>query len=162
MFAAANHWQGGHSTKFGVVRYGNVVGSRGSVIPFFQEKMKEGVLPITDKRMTRFWITLDQGVEFVMLSMKRMHGGELFIPKIPSMNIMALAEAIAPGMPTKIVGIRPGEKLHEVMISTDDAINTLEYDDYYVIQPAQPWWDNLEFVDITGGLKVKRAVLVFF
>jgi len=154
LFAAANHWQGSHETKFGVVRYGNVVGSRGSVIPFFQEKKKEGVLPITDKRMTRFWITLDQGVEFVMSSMKRMHGGELFIPKIPSMNIMDLAEAIAPGLPTKIVGIRPGEKLHEVMISTDDAINTLEYKNYYVIQPAQPWWDNLEFVDITGGLKV--------
>lgn len=154
LFAAANHWRGSHRTQFGVVRYGNVVGSRGSVIPFFQKRKVEGVLPVTDKRMTRFWITLTEAVEFVIQSLERMHGGELFVPRIPSMNIMDLAEAIAPGIKIEIVGIRPGEKLHEVMISTDDAINTLEYDDCYVIQPAQPWWDNVEYRELTGGIRV--------
>lgn len=156
LFAAANHWQGSHQTAFSVVRYGNVVGSRGSVIPFFLKKKKEGVLPITDERMTRFWITLQQGVKFVLDTLERMRGGELFVPKIPSMNIMDLVRAIAPEARTNIIGIRPGEKLHEVMISTDDAINTLEFDSYYVIQPAHPWWDNLEYVQINGGKQVKQ------
>ena len=140
LFVAANSYSGDAGTKFSVVRYGNVVGSRGSVVPFFKEKMKEGVLPITDERMTRFWITVEQGVRFVIKNFERMHGGEIFVPKIPSMNIMDLAKAIAPDSKTKIVGIRPGEKLHEVMISADDARNTREIEDCYVIQPAFQWW----------------------
>ncbi|MBU0630345.1 MAG: UDP-N-acetylglucosamine 4,6-dehydratase (inverting) [Candidatus Margulisbacteria bacterium] len=140
LFISGNSYAGLHDTRFAVVRYGNVVGSRGSVVPFFREKAKEGVLPITDERMTRFWITLEQGVRFVISSFKRMHGGELFVPKIPSMNIMDLAKAIAPSCQTKVVGIRPGEKLHEVMISEDDARHTLELSDRYVIQPAFQWW----------------------
>jgi len=154
LFAAANHWQGSHLTTFAVVRYGNVVGSRGSVIPFFIKKSEEGVIPVTDKRMTRFWISLEQGVNFVIDCLQRMRGGELFVPKIPSMNIMDLVEAIAPEAHIDFIGIRPGEKLHEVMISADDAINTLEFDSYYVIQPAHPWWDNLEYIQICGGKPV--------
>jgi len=142
LFVAANSYSGDAGTKFAVVRYGNVVGSRGSVVPFFKAKMKEGVLPITDERMTRFWITLEQGVRFVIKSFERMHGGELFVPKIPSMKITDLAKAIAPRCKTKIVGIRPGEKLHEVMISADDARQTKELSDCYVIQPAFQWWSN--------------------
>jgi UDP-N-acetylglucosamine 4,6-dehydratase len=118
-----------------VVRYGNVVGSRGSVIPLFLKQRETGVLPITDPRMTRFWITVEQGVNFVLDCLKRMVGGELFIPKIPSMNIMDLAKAIAPECKTKIVGIRPGEKLHEVMVPRDEARKTLEFKNYYIIQP---------------------------
>ena len=154
MFAAANNWQGSHCTIFSVVRYGNVEGSRGSVIPYFLQKKIGGILPITDKQMTRFWITLEQGVQFVLDSLKRMNGGELFVPKIPSMNIMDLVQAIAPEAKTEIIGIRPGEKIHEVMISADDAINTLEFDNYFIIQPAHPWWDNLEFIKINGGKRV--------
>ena len=107
--------------------------------------------------MTRFWITLEQGVQFVLDSLKRMRGGELFVPKIPSMNIMDLAKAIAPKVKTKIIGIRPGEKIHEVMISYDDAINTLEFDTYFVIQPSHPWWDNLEYIKINGGRQVDES-----
>jgi len=154
MFAAANHWQGSHHTSFSVVRYGNVVGSRGSVIPFFLKKKEEGVLPITDERMTRFWITLEQAAQFVFDSLKRMKGGELFVPKIPSMKIMDLAKAVAPDAEIEIIGIRPGEKIHELMISSDDAINTLEFDTYFVIQPAHPWWDNLEYIKINRGKQV--------
>jgi UDP-N-acetylglucosamine 4,6-dehydratase len=157
MFAAANHWQGSHHTTFAVVRYGNVVGSRGSVIPFFLKKKEEGVLPITDERMTRFWITLDQSVQFVLDSLKRMKGGELFVPKIPSMNIVDLAKAIVPEAKIEIIGIRPGEKIHEVMISSDDAINTLEFDTYFVIQPSHPWWDNLEYIKINDGRPVDES-----
>ena len=157
MFAAANHWQGSHHTAFSVVRYGNVVGSRGSVIPFFLKKKDEGVIPITDERMTRFWIRLEQGVQFVLDSFKRMQGGELFVPKIPSMNILDLSKAIAPEAKIKIVGIRPGEKIHEVMISADDAVNTLEFDSYFVIQPAHPWFDNLEYIKINGGRQVENG-----
>ncbi len=142
LFVAANSYSGDSGTKFAVVRYGNVVGSRGSVVPFFKEKAKEGVLPITDSRMTRFWITLEQGVRFVIKGFERMHGGELFVPKIPSMNIMDLAKAIAPKCQTRVVGIRPGEKLHEVMISEDDSRNVKELSDCYVIQPAFNWWDK--------------------
>jgi len=157
MFAAANHWKGSHKTTFSVVRYGNVVGSRGSVIPFFLKKKDSGVLPITDKRMTRFWITLEQGSQFVLDCLKRMKGGELFVPKIPSMNIMDLAEAIVPNAKIEYIGIRPGEKIHEVMISSDDAINTLEFDTYFVIQPAHPWWDNLEYNKTNGGKQVDEG-----
>ena len=142
LFIAANGLSGRHRTRFSVVRYGNVVGSRGSVIPFFMQKRKEGVLPITDPRMTRFWITLDQGAQFVLDSLERMHGGEIFVPKIPSMKIMDVAKAVAPDCRTEIIGIRPGEKLHEIMITPDDAWNTVELDRYYVIQPAADWWDS--------------------
>ena len=142
LFIAANSYSGDSGTRFAVVRYGNVVGSRGSVVPFFKAKVKDGVLPITDKRMTRFWITLAQGVRFVIKNFERMHGGELFVPKIPSMNIMDLAKTIGPECETKIIGIRPGEKLHEMMISIDDARNTKELADCYVIEPAFHWWSK--------------------
>ncbi len=135
LFIAGNSYVGREDTIFSVVRYGNVVGSRGSVIPFFMKQRETGVLPITDPRMTRFWITIEQGVNFVLDCLKRMVGGELFVPKIPSMNIMDIAKAIAPGCKTKIIGIRPGEKLHEVMVPRDEARKTLEFDNYYIIQP---------------------------
>lgn len=137
LFVAANAYVGEKKTQFSVVRYGNVVGSRGSVVPFFKKIRETGVVPITDERMTRFWITLEQGVQFVLDSLVRMQGGEIFVPKIPSMNIMDLAKAIAPECETKIVGIRPGEKLHEAMIMEDDARHTLEYETYYVIYSDQ-------------------------
>lgn len=140
LFIAANSFGGKAGTKFAVVRYGNVVGSRGSVVPFFKEKKKTGVLPITDPRMTRFWITLEQGVRFVLKNFERMLGGELFVPKIPSMKIIDLARVIAPECRTKVIGIRPGEKIHEVMISSDDARNTYEHDDCFVIAPNFDWW----------------------
>ena len=142
LFIAGNAYVGRDYTTFGVVRYGNVVGSRGSVIPFFMEHKKNGYLPITDPRMTRFWITLEQGVEFVLWGLEHMCGGELFVPKIPSMNIMDLAKAIAPECETKIVGVRPGEKLHELMITRDDSRQTLEFDNFYVIQPNFKFWDR--------------------
>lgn len=138
LFVAANVYSGPHRTRFGVVRYGNVVGSRGSVIPLFLKMREKGTIPITDKRMTRFWITLDQGVDLVIRGLRQMHGGEIFVPKVPSMNIMDLAEAIAPGCRHEIIGIRPGEKLHEVMVPVDDARRTLELRDFYVIQPNFP------------------------
>lgn len=142
LFVAANSYVGEQDTRFAVVRYGNVVGSRGSVVPFFKKVRETGVVPITDERMTRFWITLDQGVQFVLDSLERMHGGEIFVPKIPSMNIMDLARAIAPDCEYKIIGIRPGEKLHEAMIMEDDARHTVEFDTYYVIQPEFPFWSK--------------------
>ena len=135
LFIAGNSYVGHNETIFSVVRYGNVFGSRGSVVPFFLKKKSEGTLPITDPRMTRFWITLDQGVEFVLKCLEIMVGGEVFVPKIPSMNMMDLAKAICPDCQTEIVGIRPGEKIHEIMIPKDDAKRTLEYEDYYLIQP---------------------------
>lgn len=135
LFIAGNSYVGQDDTIFSVVRYGNVVGSRGSVIPFFLKKLETGVLPITDPRMTRFWITLEHGVDFVLRSLEHMVGGELFVPKLPSMNIMDLARAIAPKCRTETIGIRPGEKIHEVMITRDDARRTLEFDGYYLIQP---------------------------
>ena len=142
LFIAGNAYVGREHTIFSVVRYGNVVGSRGSVIPFFLKHKENGFLPITDKRMTRFWITLEQGVEFVLWCLEHMCGGELFVPKIPSMNIMDLAKAIAPECETKIVGVRPGEKLHELMITRDDSRQTLEFDNFYVIQPNFKFWDR--------------------
>lgn len=142
LFVAGNSYAGASDTKFAVVRYGNVFGSRGSVVPFFMEKAATGELPITDLKMTRFWITLEQGVRFVIKAFERMHGGEIFVPKIPSMKIVDLADAVAPGCKKKEVGIRPGEKLHEVMISEDDGRSTVELDDCFVIQPAFHWWDE--------------------
>jgi UDP-N-acetylglucosamine 4,6-dehydratase len=138
LFVAGNNLAGGHRTRFAVVRYGNVVGSRGSVVPYFRSLLANGRkdLPITDLRMTRFWITLEQGVGFVLKSLERMQGGELFVPRIPSARITDLAEAMAPGVPTTVVGIRPGEKLHEVMCPRDDSHLTLEFADHYVIRPA--------------------------
>jgi UDP-N-acetylglucosamine 4,6-dehydratase len=138
LFVAGNNLAGGHRTRFAVARYGNVVGSRGSVVPLFRGLLASGKreLPITDPRMTRFWITLEQGVAFVLKSLERMRGGETFVPKIPSARITDLAEAMAPGAPTKVVGIRPGEKLHEIMCPKDDSHLTLEFADHYVIRPA--------------------------
>jgi UDP-N-acetylglucosamine 4,6-dehydratase len=138
LFVAANNLAGGHRTRFAVVRYGNVVGSRGSVVPLFQRLLAQGAreLPITDKRMTRFWITLQQGVEFVFRNLQRMQGGEVFVPKIPSAKITDLASAMAPEATLKVIGIRPGEKLHEVMCPGDDSHLTLEFADHYVIRPT--------------------------
>ena len=138
LFIAGNNLAGAKQTRYCVVRYGNVVGSRGSVIPFFLKLLKEGAeaLPITDPRMTRFWITLPQGVEFVIKAFTRMQGGEVFVPKIPSANICDLAEAVAPDLPRRVIGIRPGEKLHEVMCPLDDAHTTLTFEDHYVIRPS--------------------------
>jgi UDP-N-acetylglucosamine 4,6-dehydratase/5-epimerase len=135
LFIAGNSYVGQNHTIFSVVRYGNVAGSRGSVIPFFIKCKENGILPITDPRMTRFWITLEQGVNFVLSCLGKMVGGELFVPKLPSMNIMDLAKIIAPKCKTEIIGIRPGEKLHELMIPKDDARRTLEFKDHYIIQP---------------------------
>lgn len=138
LFVAGNNLAGGHRTRFAVVRYGNVVDSRGSVVPLFRTLLarSERELPITDPRMTRFWITLDQGVAFVLRSLERMQGGETFVPKIPSARITDLAEAMAPGLPLKVIGIRPGEKLHEIMCPKDDSHLTLEFADHYVIRPT--------------------------
>ncbi|RMF86338.1 MAG: UDP-N-acetylglucosamine 4,6-dehydratase (inverting) [Nitrospinota bacterium] len=151
LFTVANNYAGTHGTRFSVVRYGNVVGSRGSVIPLFLKMRERGVLPITDPRMTRFWITLPQGVDFVLKSLARMRGGEIFVPKIPSMNIMDLARAIAPECRTEIVGIRPGEKLHEVMIPEDEARHTVEYEDYFAILPPFHDWDATSYIQQNGG-----------
>ncbi len=147
LFTAANNMVGDRGTRFSVVRYGNVVGSRGSVVPFFKKLVAEGAeaLPITDARMTRFWLKLEDGVEFVLKNFQRMQGGEIFIPKIPSMRIMDLAKAIAPDLPAKIVGIRPGEKLHEVMCPADLYYETLEFDDHYVIMPSTRFWSNVDY-----------------
>lgn len=144
IFIAGNNLTGPGSTRFAVVRYGNVVGSRGSVIPLYKKLIEEGAefLPVTDERMTRFWITLQQGVNFVITSLGLMYGGEIFVPKIPSMRINDLAKALAPKLPIKVVGIRPGEKLHEVMITEDDSRQTLELDDRYVIEPSFAWWQR--------------------
>jgi UDP-N-acetylglucosamine 4,6-dehydratase len=138
LFVAANNMAGGVKTRFSVARYGNVVGSRGSVVPFFRKLIAEGApaLPLTDERMTRFWITLQQGVDFVLKCFERMHGGEIFVPKLPSIRIADLARAMAPKLPTKVVGIRPGEKLHEIMCPADDSHLALEFADHYVMQPA--------------------------
>lgn len=151
LFIAGNHMAGRPGTAFSVVRYGNVAGSRGSVIPFFLKKREEGVLPITDPRMTRFSITLQEGVDFVLDCMDRMHGGELFVPKLPSYRITDVAQAIAPEAEIEIVGIRPGEKLHEVMIPVDESRNALEFKDYFVVQPAFHWWDKGDHYVDQGG-----------
>jgi UDP-N-acetylglucosamine 4,6-dehydratase len=158
IFIAANNMSRSGECRFAVVRYGNVIGSRGSVVPLFQSLIRNGAesLPVTDKRMTRFWITLDHGVNFVLSSLDMMSGGEVFVPKIPSMRIVDMAEAVAPGFPVHEVGIRPGEKLHEVMVTQDDSRTTLELEDRYVIQPAFAWWSrapysNLETKPVEDG-----------
>jgi len=152
LFVAANNVSGGHQTRFSVVRYGNVVGSRGSVVPFFKQLVAEGAkeLPITDEGMTRFWITLQQGVDFVLKNFVRMQGGEIFVPKIPSVYIKDVAKAIAPNLALKHIGIRPGEKLHETMCPRDDSHITLEFDDHFVIKPTINFF-NVE-LDYTSNL----------
>jgi UDP-N-acetylglucosamine 4,6-dehydratase/5-epimerase len=145
LFVAANNYSGKHQIKFSVVRYGNVMGSRGSVIPFFLDQQKTGILPITDKRMTRFSITLKDGVDFVIQCLDKMWGGELFIPKIPSYKIVTVAKAINPDCRHEFVGIRPGEKLHEEMITQTDALNCVEFDHYFVILPSTTLWDIEKF-----------------
>jgi len=147
LFVAANNIRGGQDIRFAVVRYGNVLGSRGSVVPFFEKLIAQGAteLPITDERMTRFWITLQEGVDFVLQNFQRMHGGEIFIPKIPSMKVVDVARVIAPKLPHKNVGIRPGEKMHEVMCPRDDSHLTLEFHDHYVIKPSIQFTDNADF-----------------
>jgi UDP-N-acetylglucosamine 4,6-dehydratase len=144
LFVAANNIAGGHKTRFSVVRYGNVVGSRGSVVPFFKKLINEGSdnLPITDLRMTRFWITLQQGVDFVLKNFERMHGGEIFVPKIPSVKIIDLANAMAPNLKKAVIGIRPGEKIHEIMCPSDDSHLTIEFDDHFVITPTIMFTDK--------------------
>lgn len=147
LFVAANNIRGGKDIRFAVVRYGNVLGSRGSVVPFFQKLIAQGTteLPITDERMTRFWITLQEGVDFVLKNFERMHGGETFIPKIPSMKVVDVARAIAPNLPHKIIGIRPGEKMHEVMCPRDDSHLTLEFHDHYVIKPTIQFTETADY-----------------
>jgi UDP-N-acetylglucosamine 4,6-dehydratase/5-epimerase len=147
IFIAGNNLAGSSGTRFAVVRYGNVVGSRGSVIPFFRKLVADGTdhLPITDERMTRFWITLQQGVNFVVTSFTVMRGGEIFVPKIPSMKIVDLAKCFGPELPIRVVGVRPGEKLHEVMVTEDDSRLTLELSDRYVIEPAFAWWQRAPY-----------------
>ena len=137
LMIAGNVLAGARPTRFSAVRYGNVLGSRGSVIPFFLDKAKTGSIPITDERMTRFWLTIEEGVQFVLDSFERMHGGEIFVPKIPSFKVTDVARVVCPGIPTHVVGIRPGEKLHEVMITEDDAHSTYEFEKYFaIISPA--------------------------
>nr|WP_321496406.1 UDP-N-acetylglucosamine 4,6-dehydratase (inverting) [uncultured Methanolobus sp.] len=140
LFVQGNTYTGKGRTKFSCVRYGNVIGSRGSVIPLFKEQKENGKLTITDERMTRFWLTLDQGVHFVLNSIQRMTGGEIFVPKIPSMKITDLAEAIAPEANKEFTGIRPGEKLHEIMITEDESRHAKEFSDYFIIEPEFPFW----------------------
>jgi UDP-N-acetylglucosamine 4,6-dehydratase/5-epimerase len=145
LFVQGNSYSGDSSTRFSCVRYGNVVGSRGSVIPLFLQQREQGRITVTDPRMTRFWITLEQGVNFVIRCTEKMHGGEVFIPKIPSMNIMDLAEAVAPNCEVNEVGIRPGEKLHEVLVSEDEARHTVEMEDMFVLMPTHPFWDKTKW-----------------
>ncbi len=158
IFIAANNLSGKSETRFAVVRYGNVVGSRGSVIPHYRKLVAEGAeyLPVTDERMTRFWITLQQGVDFVASSLRLMKGGEIFVPKIPSMRIVDLARCLGPGLPVKVVGIRPGEKLHEVMVTEDDSRQTLELDDRFLIEPSFAWWRRATYVS-TGAVPVTQG-----
>jgi UDP-N-acetylglucosamine 4,6-dehydratase len=147
MFVQANAYAGAKNTRFSCARYGNVVGSRGSVIPVFQEQRKRGRITITDDRMTRFWLTLEQGVRFVIGAIEQMLGGEIFVPKIPSMRLVDLAAAVAPGCAIETIGIRAGEKLHEVLLSEDEARNAIELDEMYIIQPSHPWWKKGNWVE---------------
>lgn len=149
LFTAANAYAGHRPTRFAVVRYGNVSGSRGSVVPLFKRMAETGVIPITDDRMTRFWITLDQGVGFVIRMLGEMHGGELFVPKIPSMRVVDLATAVAPDCRLEVIGIRPGEKLHEEMIGVDDARRVLDAGDFYLMAPEADWWDPGAWSEVT-------------
>jgi UDP-N-acetylglucosamine 4,6-dehydratase len=153
LFVAANNHRGRRDIRFSVVRYGNVMGSRGSVIPFFMERRDAGVIPVTDERMTRFSISLQQGVEYVLLSLAKAWGGEIFVPKIPSYRILDVATAIAPDARIEVVGIRPGEKLHEEMITTTDALQSVEFARYYVVLPSTPLWDEERFrIESNGSI----------
>jgi UDP-N-acetylglucosamine 4,6-dehydratase/5-epimerase len=154
LFVAANNMRGSRNIKFSVVRYGNVIGSRGSVVPFFINKRKEKSIPITHPDMTRFNISLEQGVNMVLHAIENAWGGEIFVPKIPSFKITVLAEAIAPGCDQEIVGIRPGEKLHEEMITETDSLNTVELQDYYVILPTTHQWTEQQYMEAFNGKKV--------
>jgi UDP-N-acetylglucosamine 4,6-dehydratase len=147
LFVQGNAYAGGQQTRLAVARYGNVIGSRGSVVPLFMEQRKTGVVTVTDPRMTRFWITLDQGVKFVIRSLERMKGGEVFVPKLPSMKILDLVEAVAPGCKVDCTGIRPGEKIHESLISEDESNNVREHDEYYVVVPAYHSWTDAHWTD---------------
>jgi UDP-N-acetylglucosamine 4,6-dehydratase (inverting) len=147
LFIQGNAYTGWEKTRFSCVRYGNVIGSRGSVIPLFKEQRKSGAITITDDRMTRFWITLEQGVRFVMDCIARMKGGETFVPKIPSMKVIDLANVIAPDAKKKVIGIRSGEKLHEILLTEDEARHTMEFDNYFVIEPEHPFWEKDNFRD---------------
>ena len=147
LFVQANVYTGAHKSRFSCVRYGNVVGSRGSVVPLFLEQRKGGVITITDENMTRFWITLEQGVRFVISCIERMQGGEVFVPKIPSMKITDLADVIAPEVKREIMGIRPGEKVNEILLTEEEARHAREFDDYFVIEPEHPFWRK----DSVGG-----------
>lgn len=157
LFVAANNFRGNRDLRFSVVRYGNVIGSRGSVIPFFLQKRRDGVLPITHTGMTRFNISLEEGVDLVLYAINNAWGGEIFVPKIPSYRILDVAEAIAPGCNHEIVGIRPGEKLHEEMITAMDSFNTLELTQYYVISPSIPLWDIEEYLKKYSGSRVAEG-----
>jgi UDP-N-acetylglucosamine 4,6-dehydratase len=152
MFVQSNSYTGG-STKNSCVRYGNVIGSRGSVVPLFKKQKEEGVLTLTDKRMTRFWITYEQAIGLVIKSLENMVGGEIFVPKIPSMRILELAKAIGPECELRETGIRPGEKIHEVLITQGEARNTYEFDEYYLVEPQYRWWDK---ANMKGGKKVDK------
>ncbi len=142
LFIQGNFYSGKIGTKFSCVRYGNVIGSRGSVIPLFLEQKNSGTITITDEKMTRFWITLEEGVKFVIKCITEMRGGEVFVPKIPSMKIIDLAETIAPNAKKRIIGIRPGEKIHEILITEDESRHSREFNDYFIIEPDPPFWDN--------------------
>jgi UDP-N-acetylglucosamine 4,6-dehydratase len=163
LFVAANNIVGHQDTRFAVARYGNVAGSRGSVVPLFNKLIAEGAtsLPITDANMTRFWITLQQGVDFVLENFSRMHGGEIFVPKIPSIRIVDLAKAMAPDLPHDIIGIRPGEKLHEAMCSRDDSHLVVEFDDHYVIQPTISFSWEVDYTTNKMGDKGTRMGVGF-
>ncbi len=162
LFVAANHLSGAGGPRFSVVRYGNVIGSRGSVVPFFKQRRKTGKLPVTDPRMTRFWIHLDEGAAFVERCLDMMRGGEIFIPKISSMRIVDLATAVAPECEHEIVGLRPGEKLHELLLTRDDSRNTLEFKDFFVIQPAVQFWGNASSDSATFGGESGKPVAADF
>ncbi len=157
LFIAANNIKGGRDLKFSVVRYGNVLGSRGSVVPFFLEKKKAGVLPITHESMTRFNITLEEGVDMVLHAIEHAWGGELYVPKIPSYKILDVAKAVAPEARIEMVGIRPGEKIHEEMITETDSLNTYDCGKYYVINPAVPTWNETEWIKTFGAKKVQQG-----
>ena len=157
LFVAANKIKGKKDMVFSVVRYGNVMGSNGSVIPFFLNQRDKGFLPVTDPNMTRFNISIDEGVDMVFHALDKSWGGEIFIPKIPSYKIVDIAEAVAPGLPQKIIGIRPGEKLHEEMISESDSFNTISYGNYYVILPNDPFWDKDHYINSFNAKYVKKG-----
>jgi UDP-N-acetylglucosamine 4,6-dehydratase/5-epimerase len=157
LFLAANNIRGSKDIRFSVVRYGNVIGSRGSVVPFFLNQRKNGVLPITHEGMTRFNISLEQGVDLVLYALENMWGGELYVPKLPSFRVTELAEAVAPDCERKLVGVRPGEKIHEEMITETDSLNTAELDKYYVIMPSNPSWNVEDWLKNFNGKRVPEG-----